>query len=139
VSRGTDRYRAWIDGLKELAGRARVLMRVDRLIHGNRLPLAAGRRREGVASQRHCQGTRAQPERCAVGGHDQSCCKEVGQDEDDAYGVAEHLRTAEEMAAYLDAWLGEAPEDAAGIARALSHIARAKGMSRVAKDAGLSR
>ncbi len=31
----TDEYRDWIDGLKDLAGRARVLMRVDRLIHGN--------------------------------------------------------------------------------------------------------
>lgn len=31
----TDDYRAWIDGLKDLAARARVLMRVDRLIHGN--------------------------------------------------------------------------------------------------------
>lgn len=31
----TDEYRSWIDGLKDLAGRARVLMRVDRLIHGN--------------------------------------------------------------------------------------------------------
>jgi putative addiction module killer protein len=31
----TDEYRRWIDGLKDLAGRARVLMRVDRLIHGN--------------------------------------------------------------------------------------------------------
>ena len=31
----TDAYRDWIDGLKDLAGRARVLMRVDRLIHGN--------------------------------------------------------------------------------------------------------
>ena len=56
-----------------------------------------------------------------------------------AYDVSEHLRTPEEMAAYLDAWLEEAPEDAAGIARALGDIARAKGMSQVAKDAGLSR
>jgi len=31
------------------------------------------------------------------------------------YDVAEHLRTPEEMAAYLDAWLEEAPDDAAGI------------------------
>ncbi len=31
----TDEYRAWIDGLKDLAGRTRILMRVDRLIHGN--------------------------------------------------------------------------------------------------------
>jgi probable addiction module antidote protein len=55
------------------------------------------------------------------------------------YDVAEHLRTPEEMAAYLDAWLEEAPDDVAGIARALGAIARAKGMSQVAKDAGLSR
>jgi probable addiction module antidote protein len=43
------------------------------------------------------------------------------------------------MAAYLDAWLEEAPEDAAGIARALGDIARAKGMTQVARDTGLSR
>jgi probable addiction module antidote protein len=55
------------------------------------------------------------------------------------YDVAEHLRAPEEMAAYLDAWLEEAPDDAAGIAKALGDIARAKGMSQVAKDAGLSR
>lgn len=55
------------------------------------------------------------------------------------YDVAEQLRTPEEMAAYLDAWLAEAPEDAAGIARALGDVARARGMSQVARDAGLSR
>ena len=55
------------------------------------------------------------------------------------YDVAEHLRTPEEMAAYLDAWLCDAPDDVSGIARALGDIARAKGMSQVAKDAGLSR
>lgn len=31
----TDEYRDWIDGLKDSAGRARILMRVDRLIHGS--------------------------------------------------------------------------------------------------------
>ena len=56
-----------------------------------------------------------------------------------AYDVAEQLRTPEEMAAYLDAWLTDAPDDAAGIARALGDIARAKGMTQVARDAGLSR
>jgi len=55
------------------------------------------------------------------------------------YDVAEHLRTPAEMAAYLDAWFEEAPDDAAGIAKALGDIARAKGMTQVAKDAGLSR
>ena len=31
----TNDYVTWIDGLKDLSGRARILMRVDRLIHGN--------------------------------------------------------------------------------------------------------
>ncbi len=56
-----------------------------------------------------------------------------------SYDVAEHLRTPQEMAAYLDAWLEDAPDDVSGIARALGDIARAKGMSQVAKEAGLSR
>lgn len=55
------------------------------------------------------------------------------------YDVAEHLRTPGEMAAYLEATIEEARGDAAFIAKALGNIARAKGMSRVAEDAGLSR
>ncbi len=55
------------------------------------------------------------------------------------YDVAEHLRTPEEMAAYLEACLEEANGDAAFIAKALGDIARAKGMSQVARDTGLSR
>jgi probable addiction module antidote protein len=55
------------------------------------------------------------------------------------YDVAEHLRTPEEMAAYFDACLAEANGDAAFIAKSLGDIARAKGMSQVALDSGLSR
>ncbi len=55
------------------------------------------------------------------------------------YDVSEHLRTPEEMAAYLEACLEESDGDAAFIAKALGDIARAKGMSQVAKDSGLSR
>lgn len=55
------------------------------------------------------------------------------------YDVAEHLRTPEEMAAYLDACIEEADGDTAFIAKALGDIARAKGMAQVARDAGLSR
>ena len=55
------------------------------------------------------------------------------------YDVAEHLRTPEEMAAYLEASLDEAKGDAAFIAKALGDIARAKGMAQVARDTGLSR
>ena len=49
------------------------------------------------------------------------------------YDTAEHLRTPDEVAACLDAWLDEAPADAADIAIALGNIAHAKGMSQVAK------
>lgn len=55
------------------------------------------------------------------------------------YDIAEHLRTPEEMAAYLEACLDEANGDATFIAKALGDIARAKGMTQVARDAGLSR
>ncbi len=50
---------------------------------------------------------------------------------------AEHLVTEEDMAAYLEAALQEG--DAALIAAALGDIARAKGMSQIARDAGLGR
>ena len=55
------------------------------------------------------------------------------------YDVAEHLRSPDEMAAYLEACLEEAGDDAAFIAKALGDIARARGMAQVARDAGLSR
>ena len=55
------------------------------------------------------------------------------------YDVADHLRTPQEMAAYLEACIDEAAGDAAFIAKALGDIARAKGMSQVARDAGRSR
>lgn len=55
------------------------------------------------------------------------------------YDVAEHLRTPQEMAAYLEACLDEAEGDAAFIAKALGDIARARGMTQVARDTGLSR
>ena len=55
------------------------------------------------------------------------------------YDVSEHLRTPEEMAAYLEACLEDPDADAAFIAKALGDIARARGMTQVARDAGLSR
>ncbi len=53
------------------------------------------------------------------------------------YDVAEHLRTPEEMAAYLEASIEEADGDTAFIAKALCDIARAKGLLQVTKDLGL--
>ncbi len=50
---------------------------------------------------------------------------------------AEHLKTEDDMAAYLEAALEEG--DSTLIAAALGDIARAKGMTQVARDAGLGR
>ena len=53
------------------------------------------------------------------------------------WDVIEHLQSEEDMVAYLDAALEEG--DAGLIAAALGDIARAKGMSQVARDTGLGR
>lgn len=55
------------------------------------------------------------------------------------FDVADHLRTPADRIEYLNAWLETAPGDAPGIARALGDIARAAGMTAVARDTGLSR
>jgi probable addiction module antidote protein len=50
---------------------------------------------------------------------------------------AEHLKTEEDMAAYLEAALDDG--DPTLVAAALGDIARAKGMTQVAREAGLGR
>ncbi len=55
------------------------------------------------------------------------------------WNTAEHLETEEDMALYLEACLEEAGDDAAFITKALGDIARAKGMTQLAKDSGLGR
>lgn len=52
---------------------------------------------------------------------------------------AEHLKTEEDMVLHLQACMEEAGDDAAFIAKALGTIARAKGMSQLAKETGLGR
>ena len=52
---------------------------------------------------------------------------------------AEYLKTDEDMALYLEACIEEAGDDAAFIAKALGTIARAKGMTQLARDTGLGR
>ena len=53
------------------------------------------------------------------------------------WDAADHLQTDEDMAAYLEAALEEG--DPAVITAALGDIARAKGMTQVAREAGLGR
>lgn len=166
----TEVYRDWINSLRDRAGRARIQVRIDRLVHGN-----PGKHRvltDGVCELKIDYGpgyrvyytqrgdvmivllaggdksTQSQDIQTAIAlAKNLSECrvmakttaKSSGKTKTIAYDVAEQLRTPEEMAAYLDAWFEEAPDDAAGIARALGDIARARGMAQVARDAGLSR
>lgn len=53
------------------------------------------------------------------------------------YDTAEYLNTSEDMALYLEACLEE--NDTALITHALGVIARARGMTQLAKDTGISR
>jgi probable addiction module antidote protein len=53
------------------------------------------------------------------------------------YDAAEYLETEEDMAAYLQAALEEG--DAALVIHALGNIARARGMSQIARKTGLRR
>ena len=55
------------------------------------------------------------------------------------YDTADYLKTEEDRALYFDACLDEAGDDPAFIAKALGDIARARGMTQLARDTGLSR
>ena len=55
------------------------------------------------------------------------------------YDTAEYLISQEDIQAYLDAVLEEGGDDPAYIIHALGVIARAKNMSQLARDTGLSR
>jgi len=53
------------------------------------------------------------------------------------WDTAEHLETSQDVAAYLEAALEEG--DSALVAAALGDIARAKGMTEIARETGLGR
>jgi len=55
------------------------------------------------------------------------------------YDTAEYLKSDEDMAQYLEACFEEAGDDAAFIAKALGNIARARGMTQLARDTGMAR
>jgi len=52
---------------------------------------------------------------------------------------AEYLKTEEDIQLYLEACLEEAGDDSSFIVHALGVVARAKNMSQLARDTGLSR
>jgi probable addiction module antidote protein len=63
----------------------------------------------------------------------------MGKTKTARYDVGEHLRTPDEMAAHLSVMLDKPGADGAAIAGLLGNFARAKGMSQVARESGLSR
>ena len=157
--RMTTVYRDWINGLRDHVARARIQVRVDRLVHGN--PGLHRALREGVSELKIDIGpgyrvyfTEPHPNSPLIRkpmpratttttkskrSPSKAPRRGAGHTHTVVYDVSKQLRTPKEMAAYLEAWLVEAPDDAAGISRALGDIARAVGMSKVAKQSGLSR
>jgi probable addiction module antidote protein len=55
------------------------------------------------------------------------------------FDAADYLKTEEDIIAYLDAAIAEAGDDPALIARALGAVARSRNMSRLAREAGVTR
>ncbi|WP_028998858.1 addiction module antidote protein [Azohydromonas australica] len=55
------------------------------------------------------------------------------------WDAADQLATEADIAAYLDACINDDPGDGSLVRAALSDIARAKGMTQLAADTGLSR
>ena len=55
------------------------------------------------------------------------------------FDTVDYLKSPEDMAAYLDACFEEDPGDGSLIRAALNDIARAQGMTQIARDAGLGR
>lgn len=176
----TRQFATWIDALKDVTARARILARIGRLAEGHpgdhrylgdgiselRIDAEPGYRvyytqrgRQLVillvgGDKAHSNAISKRPGRLHV-----PCERRTGCSRNEsipkywscsimatkkkvelkAFDVAEHLRTPEEMAAYLDACIEESDGDSAFIAKALGDIARAQGMSKVARAAGLSR
>ena len=55
------------------------------------------------------------------------------------YDAADYLKSEADIAAYLDAVMEEGGYDPAFVARALGDVARARNMSQLARDTGISR
>jgi len=55
------------------------------------------------------------------------------------FDPVDHLQSDEDMAMYLDACLDEDPGDGSVVRAALNDIARAQGMTQLARDTGITR
>jgi len=158
--RRTDRFANWLDALRDLRARARIQVRIERLALGNPGDVRSVGERVSELRVDYGPGYRVYFTRrgrelvVLLAGGDKSTqsrdiamARRLARDLMDSltmtttrhYDVAEHLRTPEEMAAYLEASLEAADGDSAFVAKALGDIARSKGMSEIARATGLSR
>jgi probable addiction module antidote protein len=55
------------------------------------------------------------------------------------WNIQDHLNSPEECALYLQAVLAEAGDDPSFVAKALGDVARARGMTQIAREAGVTR
>jgi probable addiction module antidote protein/putative addiction module killer protein len=125
--RETAAYANWFKGLRDRAAKARIDIRVRRLSLGN--PGDVRPIGEGVSELRIQLG----PGYRIYFIQEKPMTKTVTT----RWDPADHLVSSEDMAAYLEAALEDG--DPKVIAVALGDIARAKGMSQIARDAGLGR
>jgi probable addiction module antidote protein/putative addiction module killer protein len=158
--RKTDEYARWFEKLRDRKARARILVRVRRLSLGNPGDVASVG--EGVSELRidYGPGYRVYFKQQSktvfvllIGGdkrtqkRDIEVAKQLARNLEDwemakktktrAWDAAEHLATEEDMAAYLEAALEDG--DPAVVTAALGDIARAKGMTEIARQTGLGR
>lgn len=156
----SDAFAEWIDNLRDRAGAAQVLRRLARLERGN--PGNVAPVGEGVSElkidfgpgYRVYFGQRGQELVIILAGGDksepraglQSGQETVGRMEGakpmtkakfSAFDVADHIKTPDDAAHYLDAVLADG--DANEIAEALGVVARSQGMAAIAEESGLSR
>lgn len=121
IIRQTEVFSTWLGELKDRQARLRILVRLDRLALGNAgdvKPVG-----QGVSELRIDYG----------GGFGEL----VMTTKLKPYDSAEYLRSEADMADYLNACLEEG--DAALTAHAIGVVARARGMTQIAKDTNLGR
>ena len=130
--RKTEAFKAWLDSLNDLIGRAKIQARIKRLAEGNPgNTKSVGSKVFEMNSEQGYTDSKIFGKKHIV--------NEMKKTNTSPYDVAEYLRAPKEMALYLQACIEESNGDAAFIAKALGDIARAKGMAQVAKESGLSR
>jgi probable addiction module antidote protein len=123
--RQTAEYESWFETLRDREARFRILARLRRLSLGNFGDIQPVGEARHQTSQGTCQGSVEERAMTSTSTNTRT------------WDAAEYLKTDEDVAAYLDAALEE--EDPALLAAALGDVARAKGMTDIARETGLGR